>query len=183
MQVETVISTILMNKNDKEREKRDILEFKIKQVMEQQRRAAEEERLRLEAGDDGASQRSSVISPRQDESAANIKASQPEMSVGSVDKSRQAIVAGQKSGQSLKDGSVSQLGSGSQAGGAVPSRDNLDNDFQPIILKVWQNLSANYKAQMTRTLKNVRLHREQAQIKCSAVQSHFLNQLNRLDNK
>jgi hypothetical protein len=84
------------------------------------------------------------------------------MSVGSVDKSRQAIVAGQKSGQSLKDGSVSQLGSGSQAGVNVPSRDNLDNDFQPIILKIWQNLSVNYKAQMTRTLKNVRLHREQA---------------------
>jgi hypothetical protein len=113
MQVETVIATILMNKNDKEREKRDILEFKIKQVMEQQRRAAEEERLRLEAGDDTLSQRSSVMSPRPDESAANMKASQPDMSVGSVERSRQAIVAGQKSGQSLKDGSVSQIGGGS----------------------------------------------------------------------
>jgi hypothetical protein len=71
-----------LHKGDKEREKRDILEFKIKNIMEQQRRAAEEERLRLEAGEDGMSQRSSVVSPRVDESAANAgKVSQPDMSV------------------------------------------------------------------------------------------------------
>jgi hypothetical protein len=29
----------------------------------------------------------------------------------------------------LKDGSVSQIGSGSQSGLNVPTRDNLDSDF------------------------------------------------------
>jgi len=109
------------------------------------------------------SQRSSVVSPRPDESAANMKASQPDMSVGSqpLNKSQQQVVAGQKSGQSiLKEGSVSQIGGGSQSGLNLPGRDNVDEDFRPVLLKVWQNLSINYKTQMNRALKNVRLHRE-----------------------
>lgn len=36
---------------------------------------------------------------------------------------------------------------------------------------------------MNKALKNVRLHREQAQIKIANVQSHFLEFLHRLDNK
>lgn len=44
-------------------------------------------------------------------------------------------------------------------------------------------MSKNYKSQMTRALKNVRLHREQVQVKYANMQKKFLSFLHRVDNK
>jgi hypothetical protein len=44
-------------------------------------------------------------------------------------------------------------------------------------------MSKNYKLQMTRVLRNVRLHREQVQVKYANIQKSFLGFLHRVDNK
>jgi hypothetical protein len=38
--------------------------------------------------------------------------------------------------------------------------NNIDNDFKPTILKIWQELSANYKRQMKNAFRQVRTQRE-----------------------
>lgn len=38
--------------------------------------------------------------------------------------------------------------------------NNIDGDFKPTILKVWQELSVNYKAQMKKVFRQVRTQRE-----------------------
>ena len=42
----------------------------------------------------------------------------------------------------------------------LPNRDNLDGDFKPVIIEVWRDLSNNYKRQMKRIFRNIRLQRE-----------------------
>lgn len=41
-----------------------------------------------------------------------------------------------------------------------PSQENVDNDFKPVILDVWQKLCSNYKQQMKKVFKQVRGQRE-----------------------
>lgn len=40
-------------------------------------------------------------------------------------------------------------------------RQRLDNDFKPVIIQLWNELSVNYKGQMKKIFKNFRLQREQ----------------------
>ena len=63
------------------------------------------------------------------------------------------------------------------------SRDNLDNDFKPVIVKMWRNLSTNYKQQMRTIFRNLRIDRERSLTKMSHVQQQFLDFLHRKDNK
>lgn len=42
----------------------------------------------------------------------------------------------------------------------VPNRDNIDNDFKPVIIELWRDLAKNYKSQMKRVFRNIRLQRE-----------------------
>lgn len=42
----------------------------------------------------------------------------------------------------------------------LPDRNNLDGDFKPVIIEVWRDLSNNYKRQMKRIFRNIRLQRE-----------------------
>ena len=41
-----------------------------------------------------------------------------------------------------------------------PGVDNIDNDFKPTVLKVWEELSDTYKQQMKRVFRQVRIQRE-----------------------
>jgi len=41
-----------------------------------------------------------------------------------------------------------------------PAVNNIDNDFKPTILKVWQELSETYKNQMKKVFRQVRVQRE-----------------------
>lgn len=40
-------------------------------------------------------------------------------------------------------------------------RDRIDNDFKPVVIQLWTQLSTNYKRQMRKIFKNFRLQREQ----------------------
>ena len=65
----------------------------------------------------------------------------------------------------------------------VYGRDNIELEFRPVLIKLWQDLSRNYRAQMKKIFRNVRRNRE-VQFKAKArVQQQFLTYLHRCDNK
>jgi len=39
----------------------------------------------------------------------------------------------------------------------LPERDNIDGDFKPVIIELWRDLAKNYKSQMKRVFRNIRL--------------------------
>ena len=111
--------------------------------------------------------------------------SQPNISVDKASQQKSGALANDKSAKSMiKDGSTSVMGGASQMTNVTPpGRDNIEGVFQPVILRIWQDMSKNYHGQMTRVLKNVRLHREQVQVKYANIQTNFLEFLHRFDNK
>ena len=62
-------------------------------------------------------------------------------------------------------------------------RDNIDNDFKPVIMELWRELAANYKKQMCRVFGNIRMQREQANVKMAALKTEFLQFLHTEDGK
>ena len=85
------------------------------------------------------------------------------------------IPGGDKTGMSknLSQASLNQL----------PDRDNLDGDFKPVIIEVWRDLSQNYKRQMKRIFRNIRMQREQAGIHQAELKTQFLEFLHTADGK
>jgi len=84
------------------------------------------------------------------------------------------------------DGDKSGLGHALSMGslhGQLPERDNIDNDFKPVIIELWRDMAKNYKGQMKRVFRNIRLQREQASIRNSSIKSQFLEFLNTKDGK
>ena len=65
----------------------------------------------------------------------------------------------------------------------MPNRDNIDNDFKPVIIELWRDLAKNYKSQMKRVFRNIRLQREQASIRNSSLKMQFLEFLHTSDGK
>ena len=61
--------------------------------------------------------------------------------------------------------------------------NNIDNDFKPTILKVWQELSANYKHQMKKVFRQVRTQRERITQTFSSTQKQYLKFIHRPDTK
>ena len=62
-------------------------------------------------------------------------------------------------------------------------RQRIDNDFKPVIIQLWNELSSNYKHQMKKIFKNFRLQREQIISRKSDVQIKFLDFLHNSDGK
>lgn len=65
----------------------------------------------------------------------------------------------------------------------LPDRDNLDGDFKPVIVEVWRELASNYKRQMRRAFRNIRLQREQASQRTSELKTSFLEFLHTSEGK
>lgn len=63
------------------------------------------------------------------------------------------------------------------------SRDNIEVEFRPALVKLWQDLSSNYKTQMKRIFRNIRKNREVSFKAKAKVQQKFLVFLQRSDNK
>jgi arsenate reductase-like glutaredoxin family protein len=64
-----------------------------------------------------------------------------------------------------------------------PNVTNIDNDFKPTILKVWQELSQNYKGQMKVVFRQVRVQRERIVQALSQTQKQYLEFIKRPDTK
>jgi hypothetical protein len=62
-------------------------------------------------------------------------------------------------------------------------RERIDNDFKPVIISLWTQLSSNYKKQMKKIFKNFRLMREQVLNRRSDTQQRFLTFLHNVDAK
>lgn len=65
----------------------------------------------------------------------------------------------------------------------LPERDNIDNDFKPVIIEVWRDLAKNYKSQMKRIFRNIRMQREQSSIRTAEIKMQFLEFLHTFDGK
>ena len=63
------------------------------------------------------------------------------------------------------------------------SRDNVEMEFRPTLITLWQELSNNYRGQMKQIFRNVRRFREQNFKQQSHTQQNFLKFIHRLDNK
>lgn len=73
---------------------------------------------------------------------------------------------------------------GSLSGAAgLPERDNIDNDFKPVIIKLWQDATKNYKEQMRQIFRNIRMQREQNDKRNSIIARDFLGFLHTNDGK
>jgi hypothetical protein len=62
-------------------------------------------------------------------------------------------------------------------------RDRIDNDFKPVVIQLWSQLSTNYRRQMKKIFKNFRLQREQILHKRYDIQQKFLSFLHNSDSK
>ena len=64
-----------------------------------------------------------------------------------------------------------------------PGVANIDNDFKPTILKVWEELSDTYKQQMKRIFRQVRVQRERMTANFDHIQKQYLEFIHRPDTK
>ena len=60
----------------------------------------------------------------------------------------------------------------------VPTKDpkvtNIDDDFKPSLIKVWEELSVNYKQQMKKVFKQSRVQRERIIENFSHLQNQYI---------
>ena len=146
---------------------REILAFKLKQVLEEKQRLAkeEEEKAALQAEQSKElAERIGTPSHKSEKESKVIEQRSPKAST--------------KDRESMLGDMHSTLGNL-----PIPERDNIDNDFKPVILSLWQELSLNYKTQMKKIFKSFRLHREHVISKRSIVQKDFLEYLHNADGK
>ena len=64
-----------------------------------------------------------------------------------------------------------------------PGVANIDSDFKPTILKVWEELSDTYKQQMQRVFRQVRVQRERMTSNFDHTQKQYLEYIHRPDTK
>lgn len=64
-----------------------------------------------------------------------------------------------------------------------PGVTNIDGDFKPTILKVWQELSETYKGQMKKVFRHVRVQRERMTAGFDHIQKQYLEFVHRPDTK
>ena len=65
----------------------------------------------------------------------------------------------------------------------LPDRDNIDNDFRPVLMSLWQKLNTNYRSQMKAIFRAVRTQRERSFAASASISKKFLTFLHRLDSK
>jgi hypothetical protein len=73
--------------------------------------------------------------------------------------------------------------SAASSAGFLPDRNNIEAEFKGTLMKLWKEVSGNFKSQMKALMKKQRLQREDIQQHLYTVQVQFLNFLKRLDDK
>lgn len=100
----------------------------------------------------------------------------------------QAKNFGNKRGSEALAPVASTIGDQSQEKPASPrvhsfGRNNIELEFRPVLIQIWQDLSRNYRGQMKKIFRNVRRNREVSFKAKSRVQQQFLTYLHRCDSK
>ena len=68
----------------------------------------------------------------------------------------------------------------------LPSKElgvDVDNDFKPVLFKLWEDLISSYKSQMTTVFREARTQRERIKERLHDTQTCFMKMLHRPDNK
>ena len=154
---------------------REMFVIKIKQLIEEKQRQVASQEMMLSAAE-GAGSIDEADMHRTGEISKMSK---------DVDTARKSKAGAETSVEKPEDASKSELkGNPSNASiHVLPDRDNIDNDFKPVIIEVWRDLAKNYKSQMKRIFRNIRMQREQASIRNSEVKMQFLEFLHTFDGK
>ena len=64
-----------------------------------------------------------------------------------------------------------------------PSKDNIDDDFAPVLMNVWDDIENKYITRMRKTFHLYRDQRDRVVDGCSKTQKYFVQYLNRPDTK
>ena len=174
-QIGRVIENVLDNKQCEKEAMREMFVIKLKAIREERAKAAAAEGTsNIEAVD------RSLEAEDLNRTGEMSKMSNQKEDANRRSKDRSAV--GESVAEVDKSGLSQALSQGSLLGG-LPERDNIDNDFKPVIIELWRDLVANYKGQMKRIFRNVRLQREQRSIYNSNIKMQFLEFLNTSDGK
>ena len=174
-QIGRVIENVLDNKQCEKEAMREMFVIRLKAIHEERAKAAAAEGAsNIEAVD------KSLEAEDLNRTGELSKMSNQKEDANRRSKDRSAV--GESVAEVDKSGLSQALSQGSLLGG-LPERDNIDNDFKPVIIELWRDLVANYKGQMKRIFRNVRLQREQRSIHNSNIKMQFLEFLNTSDGK
>lgn len=175
-QIEKVIENILDNKQVEKESMKEVLIAKLRtmaadkqkqSVTEAEKTAAEQDRSIEDVDMNGTGELSKLSHNKSDKRTFQSKT---EHDV-SIDPATKSALSNANSQLSIQQQSF------------MPERDNIDNDFKPVIIELWRDLAKNYKGQMKRIFRNVRCQREQANIHFSHIKAQFLEFLHTLDGK
>ena len=174
-QIVDVVEKVMENKKVEKESMREMFVIKIKQLIEEKQRQVASQEMMLSAAE-GAGSIDEADMHRTGEISKMSK---------DVDTARKSKAGAETSVEKPEDASKSELkGNPSNASiHVLPDRDNIDNDFKPVIIEVWRDLAKNYKSQMKRIFRNIRMQREQASIRNSEVKMQFLEFLHTFDGK
>jgi hypothetical protein len=170
------------NTNEKS-QLREVIAFKLKQTMDMMARAAESQGMTDE-------QKESIIGAHTDQptmiNAASID-SPKSKTIDSTRKPSRNDAHGTNTQMSRNETGADHNLTGDISAMSIakplPDRDNIDGDFKPVIIKLWQDLACNYKTQMKKIFRNIRMQREQINIRNWAIREQFLEYLHTLDDK
>ena len=159
-QISKVIANILDNKQSENESMRELFIMKIRHMMD------EKQKQNIADAEGEINQNDKSI----DEADMNKTGELSKLS-GKDDTNRKSK---DKTAELAVDASLDNLNksafSSALSNGNVqqaPERDNIDNDFKPVIIELWRDLAKNYKSQMKRVFRNIRLQREQASMRNS----------------
>ena len=181
-QLALIVNSVLDNKQSERESMREMFVIKLnKQLEEKAKLAAEAAAADVaiaadKSFDDGDMIRTGEMSKQSVERDATGRAASKERKT--AENQNEPSIDNSKSGQGL----INNI-SCATIPPQLPDRDNLDNDFKPVIIEMWRDLAKNYKGQMRRVFRNIRLQREQASIRQSELKMQFLEFLHTSDGK
>ena len=150
-QISDILNKVLENKQIEKSSMREMLVIKIKQMIEEKQKliTSQEALSAVENADnslqDGDMNRTGEISKMSKDVDTARKSKDKSATDAPVDPAQEA----NKSGLSATLSAASLV--------VLPERDNIDNDFKPVIIEVWRDLAKNYKSQMKRIFRNIRM--------------------------
>jgi len=177
-QISAIIGNILDNKQIEKEAVREMFVIKLRQLLEEKaKQLAQEAADQMDQSfEDGELNRTGEISKMSETKREGVEGSR---------RSKELVKGGESNEASIDVGGKSALTHNISNASIMhlPERDNLDGDFKPVIIEVWRELARNYKRQMRRAFRNIRLQREQASHRSSELKTAFLEFLHTTDGK
>lgn len=172
-QIQEKLDLVLEHRLEKYLQLRDQLAGKIQATMDNMQKQIEVDNLKEN------STVSSNSNPRLSPSLSASKSQSQKKDIGQK-RGSDVLQPAPQSPQNLNEASQEKSNSPRQPQFA---RNNIELEFRPVLIKLWQDLSRNYRGQMKKIFRNIRRNREVSFKTAADVQKKFLHYLHRSDNK